>query len=141
MEDSDTRRVIEMAARDSYGRLIAFLAARSRDVGAAEDALADAFASALESWPRNGIPDKPEAWLLTVARNRMTDARRHARVRTEALPALLMIADEAHAVADANISFPDERLKLLFICAHPAIEPTARTPLCSRYCSDWMQHA
>ncbi|ATU90359.1 RNA polymerase sigma factor [Phyllobacterium zundukense] len=129
MEDSDARRVIEMAARDSYGRLIAFLAARSHDVGAAEDALADAFASALESWPRNGIPDKPEAWLLTVARNRMTDARRHARVRTEALPALLMIADEAHAVADANISFPDERLKLLFISAHPAIEPTARTPL------------
>ncbi|CAN7253796.1 RNA polymerase subunit sigma-70 [Phyllobacterium sp. LjRoot231] len=129
MEDFDARRAIEIAARDSYGRLIAFLAARSRDVSAAEDALADAFASALEHWPRNGIPDKPEAWLLTAARNRMTDARRHACVRSEAVPALLMIADEAHAMADSNISFPDERLKLLFICAHPAIEAPARTPL------------
>jgi len=129
MEDIDVRRVIETAARDSYGRLVAFLAARSRDVSAAEDALADAFASALETWPRNGIPGKPEAWLLTVARNRMTDARRHARVRSEAVPTLLMIADEAHAMADSNISFPDERLNLLFICAHSAIEAKARTPL------------
>jgi predicted RNA polymerase sigma factor len=129
MEDTNARRAIEIAARDSYGRLIAFLAARSHDVAAAEDALADAFASALESWPRCGIPGKPEAWLLTVARNRMTDARRHARVKADAVATLLMITDEAHAMADANISFPDERLKLLFICAHPAIDAAARTPL------------
>jgi predicted RNA polymerase sigma factor len=129
MDDTEARRAVEAAARDSYGRLIAFLAARSRDVSAAEDALADAFASALESWPRNGIPDKPEAWLLTAARNRMTDARRHIRVQLEAARTLIMIADEAHTMTGSNISFPDERLKLLFICAHPAIEATAQTPL------------
>lgn len=129
MERTDARRAVEAAARDSYGRLIAFLAARSRDVCAAEDALADAFASALETWPRNGVPDKPEAWLLTAARHRMTDARRHARVRSQAVPALLMIADEASTMTDSDVSFPDERLKLLFVCAHPAIEATAQTPL------------
>ncbi len=129
MDETDARGVVEMAARNSYGRLVAFLAARSRDVAGAEDALADAFASALETWPYSGVPSKPEAWLLTVARNRMTDARRRARVRAEAIPALLAVAEEAHALADTANPFPDERLKLLFICAHPAIEVTARTPL------------
>ncbi|SDP42228.1 RNA polymerase sigma-70 factor, ECF subfamily [Phyllobacterium sp. YR620] len=129
MSDEDTRRVVEMAARHSYGRLVVFLAARSRDLTAAEDALADAFASALETWPRNGIPAKPEAWLLAVARNRLSDAMRRTRVRTAAIPTLLAIAEEAHDMADAAPSFPDERLKLLFICAHPAIDRVARTPL------------
>lgn len=129
MGEEDTRRVVEMAARHSYGRLVVFLAARSRDLTAAEDALADAFASALETWPGKGIPDKPDAWLLAVAQNRLSDAARRARVRAAAVPTLLAIADEAYATADTALSFPDERLKLLFICAHPAIERTARTPL------------
>ena len=63
----DVERAVERAARDSYSRLVAFLAARSRDVAAAEDALADAFQAALETWPRSGVPEKPEAWLLTAA--------------------------------------------------------------------------
>ena len=62
---SNKRRAI------SYGRLVAYLAARSRDVAAAEDALADAFRIALEVWPRTGVPEKPEAWLLTAARRRL----------------------------------------------------------------------
>src|SRR6059058_3723798 len=78
----DARRAIERAARDSYGRLIAFLSARSRDVAAAEDALADAFHAALETWPRTGVPNQPEAWLLTAARRRLIDnAPSHARPR------------------------------------------------------------
>jgi predicted RNA polymerase sigma factor len=125
----DVRRAVEQAARDSYGRLIAFLASRSRDVAAAEDALGDAFRAALESWPRSGVPDKPEAWLLTAARHRLTDRARHARVEADAVPTLLAVTEEAQALAGADTMFPDERLKLLFICAHPAIDAAARTPL------------
>ena len=66
-------------ARHSYGKLVAFLAARTRDVAGAEDALADAFAAALVDWPASGIPERPEAWLLTVARRRLIDADRRRR--------------------------------------------------------------
>jgi RNA polymerase sigma-70 factor (ECF subfamily) len=125
----DARRAVERAARDSYGRLIAFLAARSRDVAAAEDALADAFRAALETWPRTGVPERPEAWLLTSARHRLIDDARHARVQAGAVPTLLAVADEARQLASSESRFPDERLELLFICAHPAIDPGARTPL------------
>ena len=125
----DARRAVERAARDSYGRLLAFLAARSRDVAAAEDALGDAFRVALAAWPRSGVPDKPEAWLLTVARRRLTDRARHACVQAGAIPTLLAATEEAHTLASAETMFPDERLKLLFICAHPAINASARTPL------------
>jgi predicted RNA polymerase sigma factor len=98
-------------------------------VAAAEDALADAFLAALESWPRTGVPDKPEAWLLTAARRRLIDHSRHARVEAGALPALIAAADEAQLVVGTSAIFPDERLELLFICAHPAIDPAVRTPL------------
>jgi predicted RNA polymerase sigma factor len=121
--------VIEQAARDSYGRLLAFLSARSRDVAAAEDALSDAFKSALETWPRTGIPEKPEAWLLTAARRKLIDGVRHTRVKGEAIPTLLTLVDEAQDIANADDIFPDDRLKLLFICAHPAIDSGIRTPL------------
>src|SRR6202030_2641526 len=93
----DARRAVESAARDSYGRLVAFLAARSRDVAAAEDALGDAFRAALEHWPQSGVPEKPEAWLLTAARRRLTDAARHARVQAESVPTLLAVTEEAQA--------------------------------------------
>jgi predicted RNA polymerase sigma factor len=126
---TDAHRAVEQAARNSYGRLLAFLAARSRDVAAAEDALADAFQAALEAWPRAGVPEKPEAWLLVTARRRLIDQIRHTRVETEAVPSLLAAADEAQRLGDLDMAFPDERLKLLFICAHPAIDPLARTPL------------
>jgi RNA polymerase sigma-70 factor (ECF subfamily) len=125
----DARRAVDRAARASYGRLVAYLAARSRDVAAAEDALADAFEAALARWPESGVPDKPEAWLLTAARRRLVDAARHAHVHEAALPALIAVADEAQDLAEADATFPDERLKLLFVCAHPAIAAAARTPL------------
>lgn len=124
----DARCAIEHAARDSYGRLVAFLAARSRDVAAAEDALADAFEAALETWPLCGVPQKPEAWLLTVARRRLIDNARHVRVQTDAAPTLRAAAEEAEELATGMV-FPDERLKLMFICAHPAIAAATRTPL------------
>jgi predicted RNA polymerase sigma factor len=129
MHDVDARDAVARAARDSRARLLAFLAARSRDVAAAEDALADAFRVALETWPANGIPARPEAWLLTAARRRLIDAARHAQVRHDAMPTLRTIAEEAEDMAATGVGFPDERLKLLFVCAHPAIDARARTPL------------
>ncbi|MGH9630143.1 MAG: RNA polymerase sigma factor [Bryobacteraceae bacterium] len=129
MNESATRAAVEATARNSYGRLIAFLAARSGDVAGAEDALGDAFVAALERWPGDGIPQKPEAWLLHVARNRLIDAARRNRVRQQSEMFLQQIAEEAQAVAAGPGHFPDERLKLLFVCAHPAIDRAARTPL------------
>jgi len=120
---------VERAARDSYGRLLAFLSARSRDIVAAEDALADAFGAALGDWPRSGIPGNPEAWLLTAARRRLVDAARRRQVRQAAEPTLLTFADEAEARLAEPQGLGDERLKLLFICAHPEIDVTIRTPL------------
>ena len=118
-------RAVERAAREAYGRLVAWLGGRSRDLAGAEDALADAFAAALTHWPREGVPARPEAWLLTTARRRMIDAARRRRTRADALPTLVLAQNEA----DLDDEFPDERLKLLFVCAHPAIDPAARTPL------------
>jgi RNA polymerase sigma-70 factor (ECF subfamily) len=125
----DARRSIELAARESYGRLVAYLSARSRDVAAAEDALADAFRAAVETWPATGVPEKPEAWLLTAARRRLIDRARRARVRADAVPMLLAVAEEAQDRAEASDIFPDDRLALLFVCAHPAIDAGVRTPL------------
>jgi len=119
----------ERAARASYGRLVAILSARTRDIAASEDALADAFARALERWPLDGVPTQPEAWLLSVARNRTLDAWRHSRVQDEAAQTLLLLADEIGADGAAGQAVPDERLRLLFVCAHPAIDAAARAPL------------
>ena len=129
MSESATRDAIEAVARDSYGRLLAYIASRTGDIADAQDALSEALVAALENWPTNGIPDKPEAWLLRVARNRLIDASRREQTRRNAEPLLLQLAEEAEATTTAHESFPDERLKLLFVCAHPAIEVAARTPL------------
>ena len=118
----------ERAARQSYGRLVAILSARTRDIAASEDALADAFARALERWPAEGIPRQPEAWLLSVARHRVLDAWRHSRVHDEAAQTLLALAD-TFAPEACGQAVPDERLRLFFVCAHPAIDAAARAPL------------
>lgn len=129
MSKAAAHAAIEAVARHSYGRLIAYLASRTRDIAGAEDALSDAFAAALERWPVDGIPDKPEAWLLHVARNRIIDAIRHQQVREKSERPLLALAEEAQNMAAEQDGFPDERLKLLFVCAHPAIDAASRTPL------------
>ncbi|MER9584153.1 RNA polymerase sigma factor [Mesorhizobium sp. M0276] len=122
------RVAAEAAARQSYGKLVAWLAARTRDVAAAEDALADAFAAALERWPRTGVPERPEAWLLAVARRRRVDAVRRRLTSEAGREHLKLIAEEMEAgMTDEDL--PDERLRLMFACAHPAIEPGIRSPL------------
>jgi RNA polymerase sigma-70 factor (ECF subfamily) len=114
-------------ARDSYGRLVAYLAARSHDIAGAEDALGDAFAAALVHWPVDGVPAAPEAWLLTAARRRLHDRWRHGGVEAEAEATLAIVFGELAATPEPE--FPDERLKLMFVCAHPAIDPAARAAL------------
>ena len=120
----------EELARAAYGRLLAILAARDGDIEAAEDSLADAFLQALESWSTSGVPRNPEAWLLTVARNRQRDARRSAAHRLSD-----PLDDDSHNSALSIMedidpdAIPDRRLALLFVCAHPAIDPVVRTPL------------
>jgi RNA polymerase sigma-70 factor (ECF subfamily) len=124
----ETERAVESVARQSYGRLVAFLAARTGDVAAAEDALGEALVAALATWPRDGVPSAPEAWLLTTARRRLIDVKRRERVRADSGPTLQLIAgDGGQAVATDPV--PDERLKMLFVCAHPAIDPDMHTPL------------
>jgi predicted RNA polymerase sigma factor len=115
----------ELAARASYGRLLSILAVRSHDLAGAEDALAEAFLAAVTQWPLEGVPRNPEAWLLTAARRKLVDAARRRRVRDEKHALLQVYIDDA---ADGDL-FGDERLRLLFACAHPAIEATVRTPL------------
>jgi RNA polymerase sigma factor (sigma-70 family) len=129
MNESATHDAIEAVARDSYGRLVAYIASRTGDIADAQDALSEALVAALESWPTNGVPGKPEAWLLHVARNRLIDSSRREQTRRNAEPLLLQLAEEAEAATTEHEFFPDERLKLLFVCAHPAIDVAARTPL------------
>ncbi|HTH75883.1 MAG TPA: DUF6596 domain-containing protein [Trinickia sp.] len=117
----------EAVARRSYGKLVALLAMRTRDVAAAEDALADAFAAALADWPRHGCPANPEGWLMTVARRRAIDGARHRRVGDEVTNQLAILADEIDQ-REAG-ALPDRRLALLFACTHPALDAAIRTPL------------
>lgn len=124
----DGHGAVEAVARDSYGRLVSYLAARSRDVASAEDALSEAFLAALRTWPRDGVPAKPEAWLLTAARHRLIDHARRNHVRSDGALTLHLAAQNAERTASGP-EFPDDRLKLLFVCAHPGIAPEVRTPL------------
>ncbi|WP_240643786.1 RNA polymerase sigma factor [Antribacter gilvus] len=129
----------DLVARASYGRLLALLAARDGDIARAEDALADAFERALRVWTADGVPANPEGWLLTVARNRLRDLYRSAAFRSGPLPDDATLAQVLHvapggehagAPADAALGeLPDRRLALLFVCAHPAVDPGIRTPL------------
>ncbi|MCB0785978.1 MAG: hypothetical protein KDC02_17455, partial [Flavobacteriales bacterium] len=114
---------VEAVARVAYGRLVAMLAARGRDIMAAEDALQEAFLAALTHWPEQGLPENPEAWLLTVARRRLIDAQRRDARSTGTLPDL--IGDHGPAM-DA---LSDDRLELMLVCAHPAIDEAVRAPL------------
>jgi len=127
-DTSPAHRTAERAARHSYGKLIAYLAARTGDVAAAEDALSDAFAAALASWPIRGVPQQPEAWLMAAARRRMIDTARRRRTREAAADRLLLSIEET-AVAIDPADVPDWRLHLMFACAHPAIDAAIRGPL------------
>jgi RNA polymerase sigma-70 factor (ECF subfamily) len=128
-DDQPARAAAEAVARRSYGKLVAFLAARTRDVAAAEDSLSEAFAAALVDWPVSGIPASPEAWLMAVARRKTIDAARRRRSQADATPHLQLIGEELEAAAASETQIPDQRLLMMFACAHPAIDPGIRAPM------------
>lgn len=118
-----TGHPVERVARASYGRLLAALVVYSGDLVASEDALAEAFARALQTWPARGVPARPEAWLLAVARNRLRDEHRHLAVTERALDLV------AAAWANPEKTSRDERLGLLMLCADPGVDPAVSAPL------------
>lgn len=122
-------REAETAARNAYGRLLALLVSRCGNLDEAEDALSEAFARALAHWPETGVPDTPEAWILTTARRLLVDANRRRQTAEGARMDMITLMETSETLLAAGESIPDERLKLLFICAHPEIEPAMRTPL------------
>jgi predicted RNA polymerase sigma factor len=125
---SSVGRTIERVARESYGRFVAYLSVHTHDLASAEDALSEALVSALQAWPQNGAPQNPEAWLLTAARRSLIDVIRHQHVVAGAEPTLVLLKENSME-PDLSTAFPDERLKLLFVCAHPSIDPAMHTPL------------
>jgi predicted RNA polymerase sigma factor len=125
---TDVRVRVAEIARTCHGRLVALLAATTRDLALAEDVVADTFERALRTWPEMGVPDNPEAWLFTVARNRLRDVLGSAAVRTS----MPMDPEDRRLAVITSVdpdAIPDKRLELLFVCAHPAIDPAIRTPL------------
>ena len=130
---------IERVWRDEWGRLLALLVGQFRRLDLAEDALADAFEAAARTWPRDGIPANPPAWLLTAARRRAVDRLRAEAVAARKEPLLVVDArtqEEAQrAMADPGDqlgALADERLRLVFLCAHPALAPEAAAALTLR---------
>jgi predicted RNA polymerase sigma factor len=126
--EEDTRRTIERVARESYGRLVAYLSVHTHDLASAEDSLSNALVSALNHWPQDGVPQNPEAWLMTAARRSFIDDIRHQRVMQASEPTVKLLNKDSMATT-VGAEFPDERLKLLFVCTHPAIDRGMHTPL------------
>ncbi|MFW2357213.1 RNA polymerase sigma factor [Hydrogenophaga sp.] len=125
--DSVARAAAEVAARQSYGKLLSWLAWQWRDIAAAEDALSDALALALEHWPRQGVPHAPEAWLMTTAKRQLLQHARRRRLEED--PASTVLLAGMDAFAHEVPAVPDDRLRLMFVCAHPAIDPAVRCAL------------
>jgi len=125
--------VLEDVFRDQWGRVLATLVGILGDIELAEDAAQEAFALAAERWPRDGQPEHPTGWLITTARNRAIDRIRRERTlvaKTEQLQRELR--DPPEEPMDDTVTFPDERLELIFTCCHPALAPDAQVALTLR---------
>ncbi|MGW4586497.1 RNA polymerase sigma factor [Amycolatopsis thermoflava] len=116
--------------REEYGRAVAVLVRVFGDIDIAEEAVQDAFTTAVRRWPEDGIPPSPAGWIITTARNRAVDRLRREAIRDDrqARAALLHARDEP--VDEGAV--PDERLRLIFTCCHPALAPAARVALTLR---------
>jgi hypothetical protein len=130
-DQNKVHRTVERVARESYGRLVAYLSTHTHDLASAEDALSDALVAAFTRWPQDGTPQNPEAWLMTTARHSLVEAVRHHRVMVAAEPTFVLLRKDSLEAMMAT-AFPDERLKLLFVCAWTAYAmwalPCARAP-------------
>jgi len=127
---TDVRAAVDAAYRDEWGQVVATLIGLTRDWDLAEDCAQEAFATALATWPRDGIPDRPGAWLTTAARNRMTDRLRRDAAGRAKLRQLAVLARGESAPSPDEIQ--DERLRLIFTCCHPALPFEARIALTLR---------
>ncbi len=127
--------MLEQVFRDEWGRVLASLVGFLGDIELAEDAAQEAFATAAERWPRNGIPANPTGWLITTARNHAIDRIRRERTlaaKTEQLKRELRNESEEEEAMDETATFPDERLELIFTCCHPALGLDAQVGLTLR---------
>src|SRR5262245_58785027 len=124
---------IERVFREEYGRAVAVLVRVFGDIDIAEEAVQDAFTTALQRWPSSGLPPSPAGWIITTARNRAIDRLRRESSRDDrhAQAALLHARDEPDA-ATAEDVVRDERLRLIFTCCHPALAPAAQVALTLR---------
>jgi RNA polymerase sigma-70 factor, ECF subfamily len=122
--------LVEELFREEWGRTLAILARALGDVELAEDAVQEAFAAALERWPREGAPANPGGWLLTTARNRAIDRIRREQTLRRKTELLAALDDSAGKEEDETI--PDERLSLIFACCHPALATEAQVALTLR---------
>ncbi len=133
MDASAPADAVARLFRAEFGRAVAVLARTLGDVDRAEEAVQEAYAVALERWPRDGVPDSPAAWVLTTAKNRAIDRLRRERSLRE--KQALLARDLEEAVADLPTeedAIPDERLELIFACCHPALAAEAQVPLTLR---------
>lgn len=126
MTDDGKGRAALVAARAGYGRLVAWFACRWGSIADAEDALSEVYLSALETWPRDGVPRNPDAWLMTAAKRSMLKAARYRKVRENPAATSILASEEP---VDMSFAVPDERLRLMLVCAHPAIDPSIHTAL------------
>src|SRR5947209_6273678 len=134
---SDIRTATEAVFRQESGRIIASLIRLSGSFDRAEEALQEAFASALASWPVKGIPENPAAWIMTAAHRKLIDAARRERTRRERLDSLQYETAVAGSTTAAGLDepameFPDDRLRLIFTCCHPALHAEAQVALTLR---------
>src|SRR5262249_26403646 len=126
--------LIEQAFREHWGRAVAAIARATGDVGLAEDAVQEAFATAVARWPADGVPASPLGWIVTTARNRAIDRLRREQTLARKLPELERLAAGAEDPEEAEVesSIPDERLALIFTCCHPALAREAQVALTLR---------
>jgi RNA polymerase sigma-70 factor, ECF subfamily len=117
----------EAAVRVAYGRVVAWLAWRWRDIAAAEDAMSDALVAALQTWPGQGVPDNPQAWLMTAAKRNLMKVDRRRSLEHD--PTLTVLHPSESSAVLVPPDLPDDRLRLMFVCAHPAIDPAIRSAL------------
>jgi RNA polymerase sigma-70 factor (ECF subfamily) len=130
-----TREVVDRLFRQEQGRAVATLIRVLGDFDLAEEAVQDAFARALETWPRNGVPESPGAWIVTTARNRAIDRLRRERRLREKTESLTQIAELEALGGDEDVNahgIADDRLRLIFTCCHPALAMDARVALTLR---------
>jgi RNA polymerase sigma-70 factor (ECF subfamily) len=132
----DASADLERVVREEWGRLVALLLAQFRRLDLVEDALGDAVEAASRTWPADGVPANPPAWLMTAARRRVLDRLRTEDVARRKEPLLLLDAEQhqegVRTMADAGSLVEDDVLRLVLMCAHPALAPEAASALSLR---------